>query len=92
MSKRAWNPKKFVVHREWAPKNEEIDEKVSDVEKDNKYKAGKPFVIDGKPFIWTDEDSAMVKRIFYSKPSTIRKSITDYIEDGMNGDNESFNW
>lgn len=92
MSKRAWSPKKFVVHREWAPKDAEVDEKVSDVEKDNKYKTGKPFIIDGKPFIWTKEDSEMVKRIYYSKPSIIRKEITDYIEDGMNGDNESFNW
>lgn len=87
-----WNPKKFVVRREWVPKNAEVDAKVSDVEKGNKYKAGQPAIIDGEPFIWTVLDSESIRRVC-SKAAPNKKRVDDYIKDGMNnGDVESFNW
>lgn len=80
--KHSKEPKVFNVRKEWRPNDKQIDQQISNVDKD-KHESNEYPIIDGKPFIWTKSDSDMVRRIYNSKTALERKRIFDYIRDGM---------
>ena len=79
---------KYVVRREWNPIKKGVDDQTKSI--DN-HKENNQFLIDGKPFIWTEFDHLDVKKYYEMKKGNT-KIIRDYIRDGMNEDGESFNW
>jgi len=81
-------PKLYTVNKDWNPTKKGVDDQTESIDP---HVEKNQFLIDGKPFVWTELDHVWVKRC-YDLRQNRKPVIEDYIKDGMNSDDESFNW